>query len=267
MPNPFPQSLLVVGSGNMAGAMLRGWFAQGLDPASVTVVDPSPRDLPDGVRHLTAIDASIAAPDWLLLGIKPQMLGDVAPQFAAIDLSPTLVVSMLAGVECAGLSAALPGARAVARIMPNMAVSIGQSVTALFADGLADDDRARLEALFAMLGTAEWLADEAQMHLVTALSGSGPAYLFRFIDSLGKAAEALGMPADQAARFAMAMVRGSAELAHLSSETPAELAERVASPGGTTRAALNVFDADAALDQLVAEAMAAAARRSVELGQ
>ena len=267
MLSVFPQSLLVIGSGNMGGAMLRGWFAQGLDPATVTVVDPAPRDLPAGVRHLTAIDPSIAAPDWLLLGIKPQMLADVAPQLAGIDLSQALVVSMLAGVECAGLRAALPHARAIARIMPNMAVSIGQSVTALYADGLDDDDRTRLESLFAMLGTAEWLVEEAQMHLVTALSGSGPAYLFRFIDALGKAAEGLGMPADQAARFAMAMVRGSAELAHRSDESPAALAERVASPGGTTRAALNVFDADAALDRLVAEAMAAAAKRSVELGQ
>ncbi|ESZ85925.1 MAG: pyrroline-5-carboxylate reductase [Blastomonas sp. CACIA14H2] len=263
----FPQSLLVIGSGNMAGAMLRGWFAQGLDPAAVTVVDPCPRDLPAGVRHLTAIDPGLSAPDWLLLGIKPQMLAEVAPQLARLDLSHALVVSMLAGVECAGLRSALPHARAIARIMPNMAVSIGQSVTALYAEGLDEGDRIRLETLFGMLGTAEWLADEAQMHLVTALSGSGPAYLFRFIDSLGKAAEGLGMPVDQAARFAMAMVRGSAELASRSDESPAELAERVASPGGTTRAALNVFDADAALDRLVGEAMAAAAKRSAELGQ
>ena len=251
----------------MAGAMLRGWFAQGLAPASVTIVDPSPRDLPEGVRHLTAIDASIAAPDWLLLGIKPQMLGDVAPQLATIDLSGTLLVSMLAGIEIAGLAAAVPTARAIARIMPNMAVGIGQSVTALYGDALGQPDRERLESLFAMLGTAEWLTDESQMHLVTALSGSGPAYLFRFIDALAKGAVALGMAEDQAARFAMAMVRGSAELAHVSSESPAELAERVASPGGTTRAALNVFDADSALDRLVADAMAAAARRSFELGQ
>jgi pyrroline-5-carboxylate reductase len=263
----FPQSLLVIGSGNMAGAMLRGWFAQGLAPASVTIVDPSPRDLPEGVRHLTAIDASIAAPDWLLLGIKPQMLGDVAPQLATIDLSGTLLVSMLAGIEIASLARAVPTVRAIARIMPNMAVGIGQSVTALYADALDQPDRDRLESLFAMLGTAEWLTDESQMHLVTALSGSGPAYLFRFIDALGKGAVALGMAEDQAARFAMAMVRGSAELAHVSSESPAELAERVASPGGTTRAALNVFDADDVLDRLVGEAMAAAARRSVELGQ
>lgn len=267
MQGAFPQSLLVIGSGNMAGAMLRGWFARGLDPASVTVVDPSPRDLPEGVRHLSQIDATITSPDWLLLGIKPQMLGDVAPQLAALDLSDTLLVSMLAGVEIAGLRRAVPQVRAIARIMPNMAVGIGQSVTALFATGLADDDRARLEGLFAMLGTAEWLADEAQMHLVTALSGSGPAYLFRFLDALAKGAEGLGMPGDQAARFALAMVRGAAELANHSPESPAQLAERVASPGGTTRAALNVFDADGALERLVGEAMAAAARRSVELGQ
>jgi pyrroline-5-carboxylate reductase len=263
----FPQSLLVIGSGNMAGAMLRGWFALGLDPATVTVVDPSPRDLPQGVRHLTAIDPSLAAPEWLLLGIKPQMLGDVAPHLATLDLSATLMVSMLAGIEIAGLRKALPHVNAIARVMPNMAIGIGQSVTALYAEPLQQAERERLEALFAMLGSAEWLADESQMHLVTALSGSGPAYLFRFIDALGKGAEALGMPAEQAARFAMAMVRGSADLASQSAETPAQLAERVASPGGTTRAALNVFDADDALDRLVGEAMAAAARRSVELGQ
>ncbi len=262
----FPPSLLVIGSGNMAGAMLRGWFAQGLDPASVTIVDPLPRDLPEGVRHLTQIDPSIAPPEWLLLGIKPQMLGDVAPQLEAIDLSGTLLVSMLAGIEIAALRKAVPKVKAIARVMPNMAVGIGQSVTALYSEPLQLAERERLETLFAMLGSAEWLTDESQMHLVTALSGSGPAYLFRFIDALGKGAVALGMPEEQAARFALAMVRGAAELAHASPETPAQLAERVASPGGTTRAALNVFDADDALDRLVADAMAAAAKRSVELG-
>ncbi|WP_288016760.1 pyrroline-5-carboxylate reductase [Blastomonas sp.] len=267
MSKLFPQSLLVIGSGNMAGAMLRGWFARGLDPASVTIVDPSPRDLPEGVRHLTAIEASISAPEWLLLGIKPQMLPDVVSQLASLDLSGTLLVSMLAGIEITALRSAVPQTRAIARIMPNMAIGIGQSVTALFAEALAQPEQEQLEALFAMLGSAEWLTDESQMHLVTALSGSGPAYLFRFIDALGKGAQALGMPADQASRFALAMVRGSAELAHQSPESPAQLAERVASPGGTTRAALNVFDADDALERLVAEAMAAAARRSVELGQ
>lgn len=267
MSKLFPQSLLVIGSGNMAGAMLRGWFARGLDPASVTIVDPSPRDLPEGVRHLTAIEASIPAPEWLLLGIKPQMLPDVASQLVSLDLSGTLLVSMLAGIEITALRSAVPQTRAIARIMPNMAIGIGQSVTALFAEALAQSEQEQLEALFAMLGSAEWLTDETQMHLVTALSGSGPAYLFRFIDALGKGAQALGMPADQASRFALAMVRGSAELAHQSPESPAQLAERVASPGGTTRAALNVFDADDALERLVAEAMAAAARRSVELGQ
>jgi len=263
----FPQSLLVIGSGNMAGAMLRGWFARGLDPASITIVDPSPRDLPEGVRHLTAIEASIPAPEWLLLGIKPQMLPDVASQLVSLDLSGTLLVSMLAGIEITALRSAVPQTRAIARIMPNMAIGIGQSVTALFAEALPQPEQEQLEALFAMLGSAEWLTEESQMHLVTALSGSGPAYLFRFIDALGKGAQALGMPADQASRFALAMVRGSAELAHQSPESPAQLAERVASPGGTTRAALNVFDADDALELLVAEAMAAAARRSVELGQ
>ncbi|MDM7956865.1 pyrroline-5-carboxylate reductase [Blastomonas sp.] len=267
MSGIFPQSLLVIGSGNMAGAMLRGWFARGLEPATVTVVDPSPRDLPEGVRHLTTIDSSIAAPEWLLLGIKPQMLADVAPKLASLDLSGALLVSMLAGVEITGLRKAVPGARTIARIMPNMAIGIGQSVTALYAEPLEPAEHRRLESLFAMLGTAEWLTDESQMHLVTALSGSGPAYLFRFIDALSKGAVAMGMPADQAARFALGMVRGSADLAQQSPETPAQLAERVASPGGTTRAALNVFDADDALDRLVADAMAAAARRSVELGQ
>lgn len=266
MSGMFPQSLLVIGLGNMAGAMLRGWFAQGLDPASVTIIDPSPRDLPQGVRHLTRIDSTITPPDWLLLGIKPQMLGDVAPPLAGLSLSNTLLVSMLAGVEIAGLRKAVPGVRAIARIMPNMAIGIGRSVTALFSETLDRADQDQLESLFAMLGTAEWLSDESQMHLVTALSGSGPAYLFRFVDALSKGAVALGMPEDQAARFALGMVRGSAELAHQSPETPAQLAERVASPGGTTRAALNVFDADDALELLVAEAMAAAARRSVELG-
>ena len=254
--------LWLVGAGNMGGAMLARWIDSGvLRPDQVTAIDPGGPAVPDGVRLLDAPPAG-EAPDVLVLAVKPQLLDAVAPALAHVR--PRLLVSILAGVEAATLGARLPAAATV-RAMPNLPVSIGRGVVALHSSDADPGALSDAEALMAPLGLVEWLADEALFHAVTALSGSGPGFVYRFIAALAAGGAALGLPADQAERFAIATVEGAAALAHASGEAPATLADRVASPGGTTRAGLDVLDADRAMADLVGATLAAAAKRSAEL--
>ncbi len=248
----------LIGCGNMGGAMLRGWIASGLPASQFLVVDPGRPDLPDGVAW--AETAPDGQPATLLLAIKPQMLGSVAPGLAAHVGPQTTLLSILAGVELSTLRAAFPDARHIIRVMPNTPAAIRKGVLALH----GPEDAAVTE-LMMRLGLAEWIADEALFDVVTALSGSGPAFLYRFIDSLAAGGAALGLPADQALRLATATVEGAALLAAASNEAPGALADRVASRGGSTREGLDVLDADGALARLVAETLAAATQRNAEL--
>jgi pyrroline-5-carboxylate reductase len=253
-------AIWLIGCGNMAGAMLSRWLAMGLDPARVTVVDPA---LPDvGVRVLTALPEE-SAPDMLMLGVKPQGLADVAPGLQTASTG-ALLLSILAGTTTAILKKQFPAARGVARIMPNLPVAIGKGAVALYADAAVEDHNS-VTNLVAPLGLVEWIDDETLFDAVTALSGSGPAFLYRFIDALAQGGAALGLPADQAARLALATVEGAALTAAASPDSPASLAEKVASRGGSTRAGLNVLDADNALETLVAATLAAAEARNREL--
>lgn len=251
--------LWLVGCGNMAGAMLRRWVEAGTDPATVTVVDPGEPKLPAGVRHFVEPPAD-AAPDTLLLGVKPQLL-DVA-NAAWVGTPTRLLVSILAGVDLATLRARFPQARAIVRAMPNLPVALGRGVVALHGD---ESVRADAEALMAPLGLVEWIAREDQFDAVTALSGCGPGFTYRFIDALAAAGAALGLPADQAQRLAVATVDGAGALAAASDESAATLADRVASPGGATREGLNMLDRDGALVRLLTETLRAAADRSEEM--
>lgn len=257
--------ILIVGCGNMGGAMLRGWLAAGLSPAQVTVIDPMASGLPDGVTHLDSLGDDAAPFDLVLLSVKPQLLAAVAPTIQRAFGPGTVLLSILAGSDLAALARYFPNAGTIVRLMPNMAVSIGQSPLALFS---ADDAvRDCIDPLMAPLGSAFWLDNEAQLHGVTALTGSGPAFVFRFIDALASGAVALGLPADQAQELALAMVRGAAELAVQSDHDPAELARRVASPGGVTQRGLDVLDADDALANLVADTLRAARDRSEDMAR
>lgn len=256
-----PGSILLVGCGNMGGAMLRRWVAAGTDPAGVTVVDPGAPLVPDGVRVVAELPEG-AVPDVMVLAVKPQQLADVAPALA--KLRAPLLLSILAGVTEAAL-AARTNATVVVRAMPNLPVAIGKGVTALHTSSDNSEARAKAEALAAPLGLVEWITDEALFDAVTALSGCGPGFVFRFIDALAKAGAALGLPEDQAARLALATVEGAAAMAAGAGETPATLADRVASPGGSTREGLNVLDRDGALKLLLRETLAASARRNAEL--
>lgn len=256
-------TILIVGCGNMAGAMLDGWLAAGLAPRRFTVADPAGHELPAGVRSLPAVPRGERF-DAVLLGIKPQLLDEVAPSVEVLAAPGTMLISILAGVELAVLAEHFPRAVGVLRVMPNLAAALGKSPMALASRGL--DERAREEAaaLLAPLGTPEWV-DEREFDLVTALAGSGPAFVYRFIDALALAAADLGLAEDKARRLALAMVDGAAALAAASPHDPGELARRVASPGGVTQAGLDVLDDGEALRALLERTLRAARDRSAEM--
>lgn len=258
--------LILVGAGNMGGAMLGRWVASGVcEAANVAVVDRGTPVVPPGVLLVPRL-ADLGA-EWhgatLVLAVKPQHLKDIAADIAAIE--PALLVSILAGVthdRFREVRRHLPTVRA----MPNMPVAIGRGVVALNAS-LPPDLRSRIDRLMAPLGLVEWIDDEALFDAVTALAGCGPAFTYRFVDAMAKAGAALGLPAAQAARLAAATVEGAATALHRSGEPAGVLADRVASPGGSTREGLNVLDRDAALDRLIADTLAAAHARNRALGQ
>ncbi|MEO6041442.1 MAG: pyrroline-5-carboxylate reductase [Croceibacterium sp.] len=259
------ESILLVGCGNMAGAMLEGWLAAGLAPGRFTVADPAPRALPPGVRALAAIpDAGQF--DLVLLGVKPQSLGALAPQVAPLAGAGTIVLSILAGVELAVLARHFPRAGGLLRVMPNLSAALGKSPLALAGHGLDAAARDGVVSLLKPLGTPEWIGEE-HFDLVTALAGSGPAFVYRFIEALASAAGGLGLPAEQAARLALATVAGSAALAARSEVDPGELARRVASPGGVTQAGLDVLDSDNRIGALMNDTLRAARDRSAEMAE
>lgn len=257
-------SILVVGCGNMGGAMLTGWLAAGADPGRFTVVDPVVGAVPAGVALLREMPVGRAF-DAVLLGVKPQMLAEVGPSVEPAAGPQTVLLSILAGVELATLRARFPRAGGIVRVMPNLAAALGKSPIALVAQGLDEERKAAVDALMAPLGTPEWLAEEEAMHAVTALAGSGPAFVYRFIDALAAGGAQLGLPAEQAGRLALAMVEGAAALAARSEHSPGELARRVASPGGTTQAGLDALDRDDALARLIEATLSAARARSAEM--
>lgn len=256
---------LFVGCGNMGRALLDGWLAAGvLHPGEVTVVDPV-AEAPSGVKLVREVPSE-ARFDLIVLAIKPQGFPDLAAALRTPS-EGALVLSILAGVEAAQLAAALPEAR-IARIMANLAAAHGLSPVALYAGpGVIAGDRALLQRLGEALGPTEWLTDEALLHAVTALAGSGPGFVYRLLEALSKGGAALGLQPQAAAAMALATVRGAAELAARSGEDFATLAARVASPGGTTRAGLDVLERDEAVDRLLSETLAAARDRSEELSR
>ena len=263
------QSILIVGCGNMGGAMLAGWLAGGLDPARFTVVDPALAAAPGGVRLLRELPDPLAEDhfDAVLLGVKPQLLGGLAPRLSALAGAESVVLSILAGVDLADLRGLFPNAGGLVRIMPNLAAALGQSPLVLAADGLDPAMQAEVIALVQPLGLAEWFADDRQFDLLTALVGSGPAFVYRLIEALGTGAAALGLEAAQAERLALAMVKSAVALAASSDQSPQELARRVTSPGGTTAAGLAVLDHDAALAGLITQTLRAARDRGAELAE
>ena len=252
-----------VGCGHMAGALIEGWQKAGVDFAQAVAIRPSGRPV-DGVRTVTAIPDE-PPPLRCVLGFKPQQLGKIASDLEPRLSSETVIVSMLAGVEADTLRARLPGVLSIVRIMPNLPVAERRGVTALFSRDASPELRKRMDGLFGLLGLAMWPEAEDGLGAVGSLAGAGPAYVARFIAALAKAGEERGLASHQATRIALETVLGTALMADARDERMDDLARRVASPNGTTEAGLAVLDRDDALDRLVAETIAAAARRGAEL--
>lgn len=266
----FPRALTLVGAGKMGGSMLEGWLAKGLDPAAVTIIEPRPspelQALVDA-RRLSLNPAAPSASDLLVLAIKPQMLEGAGPELKPLVGPDTLVVSIMAGKTVAGIAAAL-GAKAIVRAMPNLPASVGRGATGAYASpGVSEAQRATTSMLLGANGIVEWVESEDLIDAVTAVSGSGPAYVFHLVECLAEAGIAAGLSPDVAQRLARATITGAGELLATSPLEPGKLRENVTSPGGTTAAALAVLGRQdgANLASLMREAVAAAKRRAGEL--
>ena len=260
-----PQTpMLVFGCGNMGHAMLDGWLRGGADPACFIVVDPNAHDLPAGVLRVEDNKKLDRHFETAVLAIKPQLFIEAGSDIERLLKPGALVFSILAGTRLATLEAALPE-RTVLRLMPNLAAAIGKSPMGMFT--LASLDRAAIEQLVSPLGTVFWLEREDQMDAVTALAGSGPAFVYRFIDALAQAGCELGLDAATSLGLAKSMVEGAAMLAADNDYGPDELARRVTSPGGTTAAGLTILDNQDALKKLVHETLSAARDRGAELAK
>jgi pyrroline-5-carboxylate reductase len=266
MPSPLFSSLLLIGCGKMGAALATGWLQANSIGERLWIADPAPLPAALAADARVLLWTGDAAPDAVVLAIKPQQFAAVLPAYRGHLGQRPLVVSIAAGVTLAHIADLLAYDGPIVRAMPNTPAAIGQGITALVAnDAIRAAECAQAEQLMAATGATLWLQDEEQMHAVTALSGSGPAYVFAFIEALTAAGVALGLPQAMAAHLARATVTGSAALAASSAESPATLRQNVTSPGGTTAAGLAVLQAT--LPDLLRTTTHAAANRSRELAQ
>ena len=266
----FTGSLVLAGAGKMGGAMLSGWLDGGLDPERVTIIEPYPSDDTRGFGargvHLNPEMKSIGTADVLVLAVKPQMFRDAGPQLRSMVGATTLVVSIMAGTPIAAISEICGGR--VIRAMPNTPAAIGRGITvAVPANDVSSEQRAVTDALLRGTGSVEWVDDEALMDAVTAVSGSGPAYVFLLAEEMARAGVAAGLPEALATKLARETVAGSGELLHRSDLSSAVLRQNVTSPGGTTAAALEVLMGANGFQPLLTKAIAAATKRSKELAK
>lgn len=267
--------LVLVGCGNMGFAMLSGWLASGkLAPADTIVIEPNDdlRARAGGLGVATFADrsdlASATAPDIVVIAVKPQVIRDVLERYRAWGEGPTTFVSVAAGTPIATFTQILGAGTPVIRCMPNTPAAIGKGMMVTFANGeVSNDTAARVADLLSASGEVATIPDESLMDAVTAVSGSGPAYIFHFIECLTAAAENVGLPSETARLLAMQTVYGAAALAAESRTDPGELRKQVTSPNGTTYAALQVLMGEDRLKNLLTEAVVAARDRGVELGK
>ncbi len=260
--------LTLVGCGKMGGAMLAGWLEQGIAPEQVYLIEPNAEAVAGfvakGCHH---VETPPAGSRVVVIAVKPQMMGPVLERLAADADGGTLFVSIAAGVTLARFRQALGETATIVRSMPNTPAAVGRGMTVLVAGAeVRAEDRSLAEALLSAVGETAWVEDESLLDAVTAVSGGGPAYVFLLAEVLAKAGVASGLPEELAQRLARVTVAGSGELLQQASESPAQLRQNVTSPGGTTLEALKVLMAEDALQPLMDRAIAAATRRSRELG-
>ena len=264
------QSILLVGGGNMGQALLRGWLADGRAPESIHVVDPNEAARAAveslGVAASSNRPHSIGA-DVIVFAVKPHLVARALQDYRDLAEGQATLLTIAAGKTIASCENLLGSGAAIVRGMPNTPAAIGQGITVLVANRAVGSAQKQLcESLMAAVGQVAWLEDDGLMDAVTAVSGSGPAYVFLLIECLAAAAVEVGLEKGLAERLALATVSGAGAYAMASDANPAELRRRVTSPGGTTQAALEVLMGDSrALESLVSEAVRAAARRGREL--
>lgn len=265
--------LVLAGAGKMGGAMLTGWLASGLPAEQVLVQDPGP---PDEVARLlrdhgiaaqpSVIDQLKQPPSVILVAVKPQIMDEVFPPLAKCAGANTLVLSVAAGRTMGGFEAHLPDGTAVVRSIPNTPAAIGRGITVCVANThVTDRQRTLCDRLLAAIGEVGWVEEEGLIDAATAVSGSGPAYVFLLAECLAQAGVEVGLSPELAARLANATVAGAGELIRQSDDPPATLRENVTSPNGTTYAALQVLMAPDGMQALMSRAVAAADKRSREL--
>lgn len=263
-----PGAIVLAGAGKMGGAMLSGWLAQGIDPSRLAVIDPAPSDTitalaSDGLR-VNPAPSAIGDVSVLIIAVKPQMFEGVAPKLKPLVDASTITVSIMAGVPLARLSR-LCGGKPI-RAMPNTPAAIGRGMTvAVAARDVTQAERDVADALLRATGLVEWIEDESLMDAVTAVSGSGPAYVFLLAEELAQAGIAAGLSPELATRLARETIAGAGELLHRSDLSSETLRQNVTSPGGTTAAALAVLMDKDGFKPLLERAVAAAAKRSREL--
>jgi pyrroline-5-carboxylate reductase len=268
-------TVVLAGAGKMGGAMLSGWLSQGLDPKRIVVIEPHATD---DIRALAANGVRLNPPPRdlgqvaaLVVALKPQAFREAAPSLKPFAGPATLVVSIMAGTTIAGIAEVLIGkdlGGSVVRAMPNTPAAIGRGITvAVAASNVGAAQRAVADSLLRATGSVEWVEDEGLMDAVTAVSGSGPAYVFLLAEELARAGVAAGLPEALATKLARETVAGSGELLHRSELSSATLRQNVTSPGGTTAAALQVLMGPDGMQSLLTRAVAAATRRSKELAK
>jgi len=264
--------LTFIGGGNMAAALIAGLAGQMTPGENIHVVDPNPAQLERladsfGVSTAAAIDEKVAASDVIVLAVKPQQMRAVAAVLAPQLGKSPLVLSIAAGIRSADLSRWLDAYPAIVRCMPNTPALIGQGITGMVAmAGVSSAHREAADSIMQAVGQTVWLEDEALIDPVTAVSGSGPAYVFYFIEAMQQAAAELGLSAEQGKQLALATFTGAAQLAAQSPDDVSTLRERVTSKGGTTYAALQSME-QAGVKRAIVAAVKAAAARGVELGK
>ena len=262
-------TVLLAGAGKMGGALLQGWLALGLLPEKVAVIEPLPSPelaalSKQGLRLNPPHDV-VGAVAAVVVAVKPQIAPEVIPALVPFVDAATVVVSIMAGRTLAFLAGSLPRA-ALVRAMPNTPAAIGRGITVAVANPrVAPEQRALVDVLLSAVGAVEWITDESLMDAVTALSGSGPAYVFLLAESMARGGTAAGLPPALADRLARVTVAGAGELLHRSPLDPATLRQNVTSPGGTTAAALEVLMNGGGLERLMTAAIAAATKRSHDL--
>ncbi|WP_196257917.1 pyrroline-5-carboxylate reductase [Pelagibacterium limicola] len=264
-------SILLVGAGKMGTAMAAGWLRAGLPGSSLTLVDPNPHE---SVADFAAASGATLRPDLptapprvIVLAVKPQVMDAVLATARHLAGPETLVLSIAAGISIARFQLGL-GTDRIVRTMPNTPAQLGKGITgAVAADAVTGEDRALAEALLSAAGDVVWLDDESQIDALTAVSGSGPAYVFHLVEALAGAGEKQGLDAGQAMRLARQTIIGAAALLEADPASAEQLRKNVTSPGGTTQAALDVLMGEEGLGALMDRAVDAARKRSEELGQ